>query len=136
MQIIYYCEIANKFFSHSIHKEPSCISSAHGSSAHKLCTLVACGKIFKISDLKLKFHLFDFHSFFDGLIGLDNLELLNATIDITRDCLRTPNCKLLLYYRNTNINSNYNRYLETKSKKKRYTNDYKKPRRIHTNYNS
>ena len=36
---------------------------------------------------KLPYHVFDFHKFFDGLIGYENLAKMNASIDTDKHCL-------------------------------------------------
>lgn len=48
----------------------------------------------------LKFYLFKFHNVFDGLIGLDNLKLLQANLDFDTGYLVTPYSKIrLLFHR-------------------------------------
>lgn len=46
----------------------------------------------------MKFYLFKFHNVFDGLIGLDNLKLLQAKLDYDKGYLITPHANIRLQF--------------------------------------
>lgn len=54
--------------------------------------------VFKRPNEFMKFNLFKFHNIFKGLIGIDNLEFLNATIDVKNKKLITPNAEIQIHY--------------------------------------
>lgn len=58
------------------------------------------------NQIPLKFFLFKFHNTFHGLLGLDNLKLLQAQLDFSNGFLITPYTKIKLKYYNTNNNLN------------------------------
>lgn len=92
-------DIAKKYFKKSINKDPFQISTAHGTSTEYYSTVIPCSKMFKKSkDFPLKFHLFNFHKRFDCLLGLDNLKLLDAKIDLVKNELVTPNVSIKIHY--------------------------------------
>lgn len=64
--------------------------------------MIPASKIFNLSDnSKLKFYLFKFHDVFDGLIGLDNLKILQASLDFGKGNLITPYAKIKLSFIDT-----------------------------------
>lgn len=99
-------DIAEKYFKKHIKPDPFQISSAHGSSYEQFSTIIPCSNLFNEQNCNLKFHLFKFHKFFDCLLGLDNLRLLNANIDLKEGILITPNTKIKIYYKNTCSSTN------------------------------
>lgn len=100
--------IANKFYKKSIKPDPFQISSAHGSSFGNFSVAIPCPEIFKNDNLILDFHLFKFHNNFDCLIGLDNLQKLNAIIDLGQNLFITPHASIkILFYDGTNSLNTY-----------------------------
>lgn len=93
-------DIANKYFNNSIRKDPFKISTVHGTSIEKFSTLIPSSKIFKINQKPLKFYLFDFHNYFDCLLGIDNLTLLGANVNLNKNILSTPETEIKLLYHN------------------------------------
>lgn len=89
---------ANKYFCDAIIKDPFMISTAHGRSNEDFSTMIDCSKLFNIHNLRLKFHIFKFHKYFDILIGLDNLKLISANVDLKNNILITPKCQIKLCY--------------------------------------
>ena len=49
----------------------------------------------------MKFFLFKFHNSFDGLLGLDNLKLLQANLDYNKGYIITPYAKIKLQFHKT-----------------------------------
>jgi len=95
-------EIANKFYSNCIAADPFIVSTVFQKSAHRYSASIPASNIFKLpSNQNLKFYLFKFHNVFDGLIGLDNLKLLQANIDFNNGYLITPHTKIKLMYYQT-----------------------------------
>lgn len=82
-------EIASKYFSRFIIKDPFSVSTAHGRSVQQYSTLIDCSELFRVNNARLKFHVFDFHNYFDCLLGMDNLKLVNAIIDLNNGLLLT-----------------------------------------------
>jgi hypothetical protein len=77
------------------------VSTAHGVSEEVQSTLIPPGTVFK-TEKPFKFHLFNFHRYFDILLGMDNLKLLESKIDLARDELITPKVKFNLSFKDTN----------------------------------
>lgn len=50
--------------------------------------------MFNCGNTPFKFHIFNFHQYFDCLLGLDNLQNLNATIDLKNNKLLLPNAAI------------------------------------------
>nr|CAH7737503.1 unnamed protein product [Callosobruchus chinensis] len=94
--------IAERFFRRSIVKDPFKISSAHGTSVEQYSITIPSSNIFNLRDVNLKFHLFKFHQHFDCLLGLDNLKLLNSSIDLHKNLLITPRVHIPLQYHKVN----------------------------------
>ena len=93
-------DIAETFFPHTIRDDPFIVSNTFSTSAHKYSAYMEIPDFFNRPNEHMKFHLFKFHSIFKGLIGLDNLELLNATLDFKNKVLITPNCKVKIHFQN------------------------------------
>lgn len=84
-------KLANKHFSNRIRDDPFTVSTVFQQSSHKHSVTIPAPRIFKLpKNTDLKFYLFKFHNVFDGLIGLDNLKLLEANIDFNKGILKTP----------------------------------------------
>ena len=101
-------EICSKYFNNLIKNDPFIVSSVFQKSAHKYSVNIPISKIFQSPKLKqLKFFLFKFHDTFDGLIGLDNLEKLEASINFKTGYLTTPFAEIKLLFYNVKNNFNY-----------------------------
>lgn len=98
--------IAKKYFKKDIKKDPYHISSAHGTSFEQFSTIIPCSKLFNVKNCNLKFHIFEFHKYFDCLIGLDHLQHLKASVDLNKSTLTTPNVVLKIHYRSTDALAN------------------------------
>uniref|UniRef100_A0A0A9YJ44 RNA-directed DNA polymerase n=1 Tax=Lygus hesperus TaxID=30085 RepID=A0A0A9YJ44_LYGHE len=69
--------------------------------------MVPCGEIFQQRNLNLKFNVFQFHKKFDLLLGLDNLKILKANIDLNSNYLKTPKLNIPLLYLGTDSAETY-----------------------------
>ena len=90
--------IAERFFSAKMQEEPFTVKTAHGCSRGRFTTLVPCGKLFGIKNLKLKFNVFNFHPKFDLLLGLDNIKIMKAQICFKKNVFITPYTELPVFY--------------------------------------
>lgn len=88
-------EIAEKYFHDCIKHEPFTISSIFQTTSRDLCAEIPAFQEFN-SNKKIKFYLFKFHHFFDGLIGYDTLKNLNVQLDLQKSVLKTPLAELPL----------------------------------------
>ena len=95
--------IAKKLFPTKITKEEFFVKTAHGTSKGQFVTRIPCGELFQHNGLNLKFNVFNFHKKFDLLLGLDNLKIIKASIDLDNNTLKTPNVEIPLLYLNSNI---------------------------------
>lgn len=50
------------------------------------------------------FHIFKFHNIFKGLIGFDNLKLLNVMLDFKNNLFITPNVELKFHHQDIRKN--------------------------------
>lgn len=98
--------IAQKFFKRCIKQDPFQISTAHGTSVENFSTNISLSKIFKVNAKPFKFYLFDFHKYFDCLLGMDNLIALGAIVDFQHNVIKTPNADIPLQFHNSNISAN------------------------------
>lgn len=90
-------EIASNYYRDNIFHEPFTVSTIFQSSSHEYCAEIPIFPEFNRQD-NLKFYLFNFHNVYDGLIGCDNLKLLNARLDFVNSKLLTPNCNIPIHY--------------------------------------
>lgn len=98
-------KIAKHFFRNNIINDPFQISTAHGTSIEQFSTKISLSKLFRIRAEPFKFYLFDFHRHFDCLLGMDNLLLLQASIDFKNKKLTTLNAEIPLNFQNNTHNS-------------------------------
>ena len=82
-------KIAAKYFKKDLKDDPISIHTTHGTTQVKQSTIVPAAKIFNQPG-NLKFHVFNFHTYFDGLLGFDNLQKAKASINTARKVLETP----------------------------------------------
>ena len=81
--------LAYKFYRNYIFNENFNIQTAHNTSFHNEVAEIPIFQIFKINQ-KHKFYLFKFSDKYDGLIGVDLLNQLNANINVKNKQLTTP----------------------------------------------
>lgn len=93
-------EIATKYFREKICYEPFIVSTVFQTSNHDYSSEIPMFREFNC-DGSLKFYLFKFHQIFDGLIGLDNLKLLNAQLDFVNSKLFTPTSTIPIHYQSS-----------------------------------
>lgn len=94
-------KIAYDLFKNIIIDDPFEIRTAHGVSRQQYSITIPCPKIFKKPNTKIKLLLFDFHDYFDILLGVDSLKILKARIDFANDEIQTPETKIKFKYRET-----------------------------------
>lgn len=86
-------EIAQKYFSNKIKPIPFVVSTLFKKhDANGVVTIKAFDEL--NVDTDLNFSLFKFHNYFDGLIGIDNLFVLKASLDFNNHTLNTPNANV------------------------------------------
>lgn len=90
-------DIAHAYYKNKIFYEPFVVSTVFQSSSHDYCAEIPLLREFNYVN-PLRFYLFKFHHVFDGLIGLDNLKLLNARLDFVNSKLLTPNFTIPIQY--------------------------------------
>ncbi|KAI5756548.1 hypothetical protein M8J77_025839 [Diaphorina citri] len=55
----------------------------------------------------MKLHLFKFHDYFDCLLGIDNLLLLDMVVDLKNSVLKSPLTEITIHYRDTRSQLNH-----------------------------
>lgn len=91
---------AKKYFNSYIRNDPYEIRTAHGRSQEKYSITIPAFPMFKSKE-KLKFHLFDFHDYFDCLIGVDTLQKLKLCVNLNESILSNNLVKIKLDMKNT-----------------------------------
>lgn len=94
-------KFANKYFSNHKIYEPFSVKSTHSISNHDQAIILPMFVIFKFN-LSHKFYIYDIDDFYDGLIGIDLLRRINASIDLVSQKLLLPSIVIPIYY---NVNS-------------------------------
>lgn len=101
-------KLAYKFYKNFIFKEQFHIQSAHDISYHDQVAEIPIFNIFKINQTH-KFYLFEFSPNYDGLIGIDLLKQLNATVNMNNKLLETPYSLIPIHFnQNSNTVNNIN----------------------------
>lgn len=90
-------QIGFKYYKNKLIHEPFVVTSIFQNHSQEYCVNIPTFSEFN-SDSNLKFYLFKFHDVFDGLIGLDNLKLLNANINFPQSKLITEHSTLPIEY--------------------------------------
>lgn len=106
-------KVAAKRFKHLFQDDLLEIRTAHGSSVESHSIVIPNPKIFKTKGT-MKLHVFDFHPYFDALLGMDGLKEMNYTINFQNHTLENGNSKIPLKYRNTGTDVN-SVYISSKS---------------------
>ena len=104
-------EVAFKYYLNNIQHEPYIVSSIFQNHSQDYCADIPIFPEFN-SKANFKFYLFKFHQTFDGLIGLDNLKLLKAKLDLPDSKLITEHSVLPIEYYETNKTQFYSIQLE------------------------
>lgn len=81
--------LAQNYYKNYIEETPFVINTAHQQSLHKHSITIPVWDLFNVEG-EQKFHLFDFNPKYDGLIGIDFLQKLQAKIDLIKNELITP----------------------------------------------
>lgn len=86
--------------------DPAKVHNINGT--HNINQIVEFNPFFKIPNTeKLKFYVFDFHPFFDGLIGYESLQLLKADILTSTNEIRLPHGIIKMKRRYPDVKSVY-----------------------------
>lgn len=88
-------EIAENYFQEFIKNEPFTISSIFQTTTRDLCADIPAFSELN-TNKTIKFYLFKFHHFFDGLIGYETLKDLDVQLDLKNSILRTQSTQLPL----------------------------------------
>uniref|UniRef100_A0A0A9X844 Retrovirus-related Pol polyprotein from transposon 17.6 n=2 Tax=Lygus hesperus TaxID=30085 RepID=A0A0A9X844_LYGHE len=100
--------VAEKHFSIKTDSDAFWVKTVHGTSLAGSSTIVPCEELFNRKGLRLKFYSFAFHPRFDLLLGLENLKIVGASIDLGDSILRTPTIEIPLQYLNLEVNETHN----------------------------
>lgn len=90
-------KIVKRYFKQHIQEDLFQIQSAHGITQHRYCANIPISPIFK-HRINHKHYIFDFNPKYDGLIGIDLLRELNATLDFSKCQLKTPKATIPIYF--------------------------------------
>lgn len=90
-------EIAYRYFPNIIEHDPFQIKTPHQTSDHSYSVRIHPSEIFRRPDILHKHYLFNFNPNYEGLIGIDLLKELRATIDFEKGLLITPHAEIPLY---------------------------------------
>lgn len=88
---------ADQYFSDYKYYEPFEVISTHARSMHNEVIYIPLLKTFN-SNEKHKFYIYDVDNRYDGLIGSDLLKMIDATIDMKNQILRTKNTEIPIVY--------------------------------------
>lgn len=91
---------AKKLFNKLIRKDPFEVRTAHGKSEENYSITIPAFSIFK-SNQEIKLYVFNFHDYFDCLIGVDVIEGLGIKINLKERILETKSEKIKLEVYNT-----------------------------------
>lgn len=89
-------KLAEKYFKDKIKEDPFQITTPHSTSIHNYSAEIPISKIFNRPQLVHKHYIFNFSHAFDGLIGLDLLKEIGATLDFKKGYLITDDAKIPL----------------------------------------
>ncbi|EFA13670.1 Retrovirus-related Pol polyprotein from transposon 412-like Protein [Tribolium castaneum] len=96
-------KIAQNFYPNLIVSDPFEIHSVHGTTRHKASATIPLSKIFERPDLKHKHYLVDFNPKYNGLIGIDLIRKLNASLDFGKKLFVTNKVKIPIYFESDEI---------------------------------
>lgn len=92
--------IAENFYCNSIFKSNTPIVTCAGSREAQFKAHIPLFDEFKPLEGTLEFVLFNFHDYFDGIIGIRDLRKLGLNIDLRNKVLYNKSIKIPLHYRN------------------------------------
>ncbi|WP_253302428.1 reverse transcriptase domain-containing protein [Wolbachia endosymbiont of Psylliodes chrysocephala] len=90
------------FYKNYIFNEDFNIQTAHSISFHNEVIEIPVFKIFNVN-AKHKFYLFDFSKKYDGLIGIDLLKQLNASVNLHQKLIITPTVQIPIIYESEDL---------------------------------
>lgn len=98
-------DIVSQYFPNvNLNYEPFEISNYHGTSRHEYSITLPCFPEFCEPD-SIKLYIYNFHRYFDGLIGNDLLRRWESNIDLKNNILKTRNAQNpILMYNSRNCN--------------------------------
>lgn len=89
--------IAEKYFPNTIFNSPSIIKTGVGEKETLFKANIPAFQEFQVHDIT--FILFDFHEYFDGIIGLYDLKRFNLSIDLVNDQLSNNKLTIPIQFR-------------------------------------
>lgn len=90
-------KIVDEYYQDYLGTESFQIQSAHSTSFHDRIATIPLPKTFKVGPVKHKFYVFDVNPQYDGLIGLDLLQPLEAAVDFKNKILKTKHAEIPLH---------------------------------------
>ena len=91
--------VASKYYSKNIKNDPIVVTTLFQENIIPQSIEIPVFDVLRFPHpLDIKFHLLKFHDYFDGLIGLDVLEKIQAKLDLVNSLLVTPHTSLALNY--------------------------------------
>lgn len=111
-------KLAYQYFPEKIKFDPFQVKSVHQISSHEHTATIPAPTLFNApSKVQIKFHLFNFHEKFDGLLGLELIKQLNAQLDFKNSKLITPSAQIPIHYENTQSGTLYSIEVEARVQK-------------------
>lgn len=90
-------DVVDKYYKDYLGVEPFKIQSAHSTTFHDKIATIPLPKTFKAGPLLHKFYVFNVNPQYQGLIGLDLLQPLEASIDFKNNVLKTKHTQIPLH---------------------------------------
>lgn len=90
--------IVEKYYPNLIFRDPSQLKTSLGEKEIQFKAIIPAFEEFQ-SDYEIEFILFQFHEFFDGILGLKELKNLDLTINFTNQILYNDFVQIPFYYR-------------------------------------
>lgn len=90
--------IVEKYYPELIYHNPSCIKTSLGEKELRYRATIPAFSEFN-SHYEIEFLLFDFHEYFDGILGLNDLLKMNFSIDLPNQTLTNNYIQIPFYYR-------------------------------------
>lgn len=90
--------IAEQFYANCIYQSNNTIKTALGSQTTRYQAAIPAFPEF-VTTYKINFILFDFHDFFDGILGVTDLINMQLNIDLCNKILIGPNIEIPFFYR-------------------------------------
>uniref|UniRef100_A0A8D8WWK5 Uncharacterized protein n=1 Tax=Cacopsylla melanoneura TaxID=428564 RepID=A0A8D8WWK5_9HEMI len=110
-------DVAEMYFPNQITPDKFSVKTPHGVSHEMNSVSVPIPTEFKCNDRTyMRYHVFNFHSYFDCLIGMDILESLRFSIDLKRKLLTNEHVQIPLQIRDSNPDLNVNSSMQPQEK--------------------